>query len=170
MDILLNNEKNAKGCGGRRMIEYLLVFLGAAIPWLEIALVIPVGIVSGLSPFWVMVTAFTGNLLTVLLVIVGFQRVKEWVDNRRDTNKKEPSKRTERGKRIWNKYGMPGVALLGPILIGTHIAAFIGLLFGAKKANATFWMTVSIALWTLVFGILTAMGFDFFVVRNMNED
>ncbi|AOV07283.1 small multi-drug export protein [Sporosarcina ureilytica] len=152
------------------MIEYLLVFLGAAIPWLEIALVIPLGIISGLSPFWVMVTAFTGNLLTVLLVIIGFQRVKEWVESRRKNSKKEPSKRTERGKRIWNKYGMPGVALLGPFVIGTHISAFIGLLFGANKANVTFWMVVSIALWTLVFGILTAMGFDFFVVRNASAN
>jgi hypothetical protein len=46
---------------------------------------------------------------------------------------KGDSKRTERGKRIWNKYGMPGLALLGQIVIGTHIAAFIGLLFGAVK-------------------------------------
>ncbi|MBO1912279.1 hypothetical protein J4G37_46725, partial [Microvirga sp. 3-52] len=63
------------------------------------------------------------------------------------------------------KYGMPGVALLGPIVIGTHIAAFIGLLFGANKKNATVWMTISIALWSLVFGIATALGFDLFT-RN----
>lgn len=148
------------------MIEYLLVFLGGAIPWLEIGLVIPLGIISGLSPVWVMVAAFTGNLLTVLLVILGFQKVKEWVENRRKNSEKEPSKRTERGKKIWNKYGMPGVALLGPVLIGTHIAAFIGLLFGAKKSNVTLWMIISIALWTMIFGVLTAMGFDFFVIRN----
>ena len=57
------------------MIEYLLVFLGGAIPWLEIALVVPLGIVSGLSPVGVMIAAFTGNLLTVLFVIFGFEKV-----------------------------------------------------------------------------------------------
>jgi predicted membrane-bound mannosyltransferase len=35
-------------------MEYLLVFLGAAIPWLEIAIVVPLGIIAGLSPIWVM--------------------------------------------------------------------------------------------------------------------
>lgn len=145
------------------MVEYFLVFLGAAIPWLEIALVIPVGIISGLSPFWVMLLAFVGNMLTVLLLIIAFQKVKVWMESRKRKDGKEDSKRTERGKRIWNKYGMPGLALLGPILIGTHIAAFIGLLFGASKLNTTIWMTISIALWTLVFGIATAMGFDFFI-------
>ena len=147
------------------MYEYLLVFIAAAIPWLEIALVIPLGIISGLSPVWVIVTAFIGNLLTVLVVIIGFEKVKEWLDARRRKSGKEGSKRTERAKQIWNRYGMPGVALLGPILIGTHIAAFIGLLFGANKTNTTVWMTISIALWSLIFGIATALGVDLFV-RN----
>ena len=144
------------------MFEYFLVFLGAAIPWLEIALVIPLGIISGLSPVWVILTAIVGNLLTVLLVIIGFEKVKQWLESRNRKKDKAESKRTERGKRIWNKYGMPGVALLGPVLIGTHIAAFIGLLFGANKTNATVWMTISIVLWSLVFGIATALGFDLF--------
>lgn len=150
------------------MIEYLLVFIGGAIPWLEIALVIPLGIVSGLSPIGVMISAFTGNLLTVLFVIFGFQKVRTWMENRKKSKGKEPSKKEARGKRIWNKYGMPGVALLGPIVIGTHIAAFLGLLLGAKKANVTLWMIVSIGLWTLIFGVLTAMGFDFFVSDKLS--
>ena len=76
---------------------------------------------------------------------------------------KGDSKQTERGEWIWNKYSMPGLAQLGQIVIGTHIAAFIGLLFGASKVNTTIWMTISITLWTLVFSVATAMGFYFFV-------
>ena len=145
------------------MFEYFLVFLGGAIPWLEIALVIPLGIISGLSPVWVIIAAFTGNLLTVLFVIFGFEKVKEWLASRKQKEEKGESKRTERSKRIWNKYGMPGLALLGPVLTGTHIAAFIGLFFGAKKANVTIWMAISIGLWSLIFGVVTAMGFNLFV-------
>lgn len=151
------------------MIEYLLVFLGGAIPWLEIALVVPLGVISGLSPVGVMIAAFTGNLLTVLFVIFGFEKVKVWLAKRKKNKEDEPSKKEERGKRIWNKYGMPGVALLGPFLIGSHLAAFIGLVFGANKGNAAVWMTISIALWTLILGVLTAMGFDFFVNDNIGK-
>lgn len=148
------------------MWEYFLVFLGAAIPWLEIALVIPVGIVAGLSPFWVMVLAFTGNLLTVIFVIIGFDKIQVWWLRRQEEKGKSSSKRSERAKKIWSKYGLPGLALLGPILIGTHIAAFIGMTLGADKKWTTLWLTISIALWTLTFGILTALGFDFFVQEN----
>jgi hypothetical protein len=79
-----------------------------------------------------MILTFVGNMLTVLLLIIAFQKVKEWMEYGKERWKGD-SKRTERGKRIWNKYGMPGLALLGQIVIGTHIAAFIGLLFGAVK-------------------------------------
>ncbi|MDN7245942.1 small multi-drug export protein [Planococcus shenhongbingii] len=142
--------------------EYFLVFLGAAIPWLEIALVIPLGIVWGLSPFWVMVMAFVGNMLTVLALIIGFDKFKVWYLKRQEEKGKAHSKKNERAKRIWNRYGLPGLALLGPILIGTHIAAFIGMTLGATKKNTTFWLTISIAMWTLFFGLATAFGFDFF--------
>ncbi|GKW46754.1 small multi-drug export protein [Planococcus sp. NCCP-2050] len=142
--------------------EYFLVFLGAAIPWFEIALVIPLGIVWGLSPFWVMVMAFVGNMLTVLALIIGFDKFKDWYIKRQEAKGKTDSKKNERAKNIWNKYGLPGLALLGPILIGTHIAAFIGMTLGATKRNTTIWLTISIGLWTLVFGLATAFGFDFF--------
>ncbi|WP_153730808.1 small multi-drug export protein [Sporosarcina obsidiansis] len=148
------------------MLDYFLVFLGAAIPWIEIALVIPLGIIRGLSPFWVMTLAFVGNMATVLLLILGFQQIKNWIERRNRKKGKGESKRQQRGEKIMNTYGLPVLALAGPILIGTHIAAFIGLVFGANKVNTAIWSAISIALWCLLFGVLTAMGFDFFVNRS----
>ena len=87
---------------------------------------------------------------------------KDWYNKRQEAKGKTQNKKSERAKRIWNKYGLPGLALLGPILIGTHIAAFIGMTLGATKKNTTIWLTISIAVWTLAFGILTVLGFDFF--------
>ncbi|PIC56330.1 DNA-binding protein [Sporosarcina sp. P12(2017)] len=148
------------------MLEYLLVFLGAAIPWIEIMIVVPLGIIRGLSPMWVIILSFAGNMTTILLLIVGFQRIKEWMARRKQKKGKGESKRQQRAEQIMNIYGLPVLALAGPILIGTHIAAFIGLVLGAKKMNTAIWSAISIALWCLVFGILTAMGFDFFVDRT----
>ncbi|OZU89303.1 DNA-binding protein [Virgibacillus indicus] len=145
------------------LLEYALVFIGAAIPWLEIALVIPVAILGGLSPLWVILLAFIGNVITVLPVIIGFEKVKTWYQNRKYKKGKTHSNRTKRGKRIWNKYGLPGLAFLGPILTGTHVAAFIGMTLGGKKQWVMLWMTVSIGLWSIIFGMGTAMGLDIFI-------
>ena len=156
------NDSKAHQGGILLIYEYALVFLGAAIPWLEIALVIPLGIIRGLSPFWVMLLAFVGNMATVLPVIIGFEKVRQWNLRLNEKKGKSPSKRSERAKKIWNRYGLPGLALLGPILIGTHIAAFIGMSLGAEKKWAILWLTISIAVWTLIFGIATELGFEFF--------
>ncbi|WP_046178317.1 small multi-drug export protein [Domibacillus tundrae] len=149
-----------------QFVEYSLVFIAAAIPWMEIALVIPIGIVRGLSPFWVMVLAFTGNMLTVLMLIAGFTKVEKWMKKKFEHKGIKQTKQMERARRIMNKYGLPGLAMLGPLFIGTHIAAFIGLSFGASKKWTTLWLTISIGLWTLIIGIATMLGFDFFLQQT----
>ncbi|MBM4765191.1 small multi-drug export protein [Bacillus sp. B15-48] len=145
------------------LLEYALVFLGAAIPWFEIGLVIPLGIIMGLSPFWVMFLAFIGNLSTVIPLILAFAKVQDWYANRQEKKGEASSKRSERAKKVWNKYGLPGLAFLGPILTGIHIATFIGMSLGASKRWTFIWMTASLALWTLIFGVVTMLGFDLFV-------
>jgi len=55
---------------------------------------------------------------------------------------------------------MPGLALLGPLLIGSHIAVFVGILFGANRLRALLWTTASLALWTALLAVLSALGID----------
>ena len=142
--------------------QYILVFLLGAIPWIEVAVVIPLSIVAGMNPFLVGMLAFLGNLSTVYLVIIFFEKFQLWRSRKKGTEAEAPkSKRHARAVNIWNKYGLPGLALLGPLLIGSHIAAFIGILFGAKKHTTLFWMTVSLALWTVVITIVSIYGIDF---------
>ena len=144
-------------------MDYFLVFLGAAIPWLELGLVIPLGIISGMNPIAVIIVGFIGNMVTVLALVIGFNKFKLWLAKRNEGKVKKESKRSERAKELWDKYGLPGMLLLGPILIGTHVAAFIAMTLGASKARTTLWSTISIGIWAIIFGTVTSLGFDFFV-------
>lgn len=72
-----------------------------------------------------------------------------------------PTKRETRSREIWEKYGIPGLALLAPILVGTDIAAMLALTFGFSKTHVVGWMTVSLALWTIVFAVGSVYGFSF---------
>jgi hypothetical protein len=117
--------------------------------------------VKGLNPLIVAVLSFAGNFLTVFLLIVLFERFQLWRRQKKGPEEKE-SGRSKRGKKVWNRYGLPGLALAGPILIGTHIAAAIGMGLGAKKQWTTFWMTISLVLWSGIFAIATHYGFELF--------
>ena len=143
------------------LYKYMLVFVGAAIPWIEVLIVVPLGIIWGLSPIIVMLVAFLGNMATLVPVVIAFDKMKIWYVQRR-REKKQPSKKSVRAVKLFQKYGVIGLAFLGPILLGTHIAAFMGVAMGANRRRMLFWMAISIAIWISLAGVLTSLGFDLF--------
>src|SRR5690625_5012550 len=144
------------------LYKYFLVFIGAGIPWIEVLAVVPLGSIWGLSPVIVMITAFIGNMATLIPVVIAFDKLKLWYVRRRQ-KKDKTSNRSLRTANIFQKYGVIGLAFLGPILLGTHIAAFIGMAMGARRQDMILWMGISIAIWVFAVGLLTSLGFNFFV-------
>ncbi|MCY7593458.1 DNA-binding protein, partial [Bacillus altitudinis] len=63
---------------------------------------------------------------------------------------------------VWERYGLPGLALIGPFIIGSHLAAFMCMSFGTKRKQVTVWMTVSLIMWTALAASLTGAGFHYF--------
>lgn len=144
---------------------YLLVFLLAATPFVELFVVIPVATVAGLHILPVTILAFTGNLITVLLVILFVNQIKAWLSRK---NRKE-SKRFARARKFWDTFGLPGLALVGPGFVGSHLSALISLTFGGTKGRTTFWMVISLTVWCVGITALTYLGVDF-IGLNQQED
>lgn len=139
--------------------QYILVFIFAALPFFEAYGVIPLAILVGLSPVPTFILGLVGNIATVLLVILFVNKIKEW----RRSKKKEQNKtgkRTERAEKLWKKYGLPGLAMIGPLLVGSHLTAFLSVTFGGKKQKTFYWMSASIVIWSVVFTILIYFGID----------
>lgn len=159
---------------------YIVVFLLAATPMFEIIGVIPLAIIAGLSPIPVALFAFSGNLLTVLLVIFLVDKLKAWMLKRKakkniqlqvegsefsnsssdQVSEEEDTKRSKRAKKIWEKYGLPGLTFLGTLLVGSHIAAFMAMSFGSKRNWVIGWMVVSILLWTVIIAVASSLGLE----------
>ncbi|MFD2656912.1 small multi-drug export protein [Gracilibacillus thailandensis] len=141
---------------------YILVFLLAAIPFVEAVYLTPIAVVAGLSPVPTFILAVLGNLITVYFVILFINKIKQW----RRKKKQQSNKKATKAENIWKKYGLPGLTLIGPFLIGSHLSAFLCLVFGGTKRQVTVWMTISIVGWSLLLGILAALGFEFMNVEN----
>ncbi|KZE73762.1 small multi-drug export protein [Paenibacillus elgii] len=147
--------------------SYLAVFVLAALPWVESAFVVVLGIAMlNLNPVAATIMAFLGNWITVLLVVFLFDRWNAWRSKRSGASE---SKRSERAYRLFVRYGLPGLAFLGPILIGTEIAAGFAMLFKAPRGPVLFWMTCSLAFWTILFAAAAAYGVDLFGLTRMNQ-
>lgn len=144
------------------MMNLLLVFLAGAAPGFEVLVAVPLGILRGMSLPTAVLIGFAGNALTILLEILIFQKLKDWWDRRKQQEEKAPSKRTARAENIWKRFGIPGLAMLGPVLIGSHLAAFLALALGSSKSRTAAWMLISLIIWAIVFGILAVLGVDAF--------
>ncbi|NEU30688.1 small multi-drug export protein [bacterium LRH843] len=143
-------------------IAYVVVFLLAAIPFFEVVGVIAIGVAAGLPAIPVTIIAFLGNMLTIVLLILLMDKVKLWMAKRREKKGKAPSKKkTERAERIWNRFGLPGLSIVSPILIGSHFGVILAMGFGGTKKQVLLWMTISIVAWSIVTGISAFYGFDF---------
>ncbi|MDX5474531.1 MAG: small multi-drug export protein [Bacillaceae bacterium] len=146
---------------------YILVFVLAAVPFFEGYGVIALAIFAGLPVIPVVIIGIIGNVLTVLLLIIFINKFKEWRKKRKgDEEVKEPSKRTLRAQKLWKKYGLPGLAFIGPLIVGSHLAAFMSLTFGGTKKSTSIWMIASITVWGIVFAILIHFGVDLFGYEN----
>jgi hypothetical protein len=139
------------------------VLIGGAVPWLEAVTVIPAGILLGLPPVAVVVTAIIGNLATVALVAFGGERVRSvLIRRRRRTVGTEGAEggRASRAERVMARFGLPGLAILGPLGVGTQLSAAIIVSLGISGRRAFAWVGASTVGWSVVVALLVAWGID----------
>lgn len=139
--------------------SYLLVFLAAATPVLEVLVVIPAGVLAGMSPVTTALVAAAGNLSTVVLVAVAGDRILgRWRQRRPERDDDRPRGRSQRASDLIRRWGVPGLALLAPLTTGTHIATVAALATGSDTGRTLRWMTVGILVWSVAAAGATAAG------------
>jgi len=87
----------------------LTVALGTLTLWAAI----PAGLVLGLPPVLSGIAATSGGLLGAVIVTIAGERLQRWLYSQRFF-----SQRRERVERLWNRYGLIGVAFQSPCLRG----------------------------------------------------
>jgi Ca2+/H+ antiporter, TMEM165/GDT1 family len=136
------------------------VFIAGAIPWLEAIAVVPVGIFLGLNPFATVVVAVTGNALTIVLFAYSASNIRERIIARRvSKGKSADSPKLEKALKAFDKYGIYGLAALGPILLGTQFAAVAAVVAGIKPARVSVLIIFSTLIWSAAIAI-AMVAFD----------
>lgn len=137
------------------------VFLGGAIPWLEAIVVVPSGILIGLDPLLTVVFAVTGNAITIFLFAFGGSKIRSWMIKRRvSKGKTDESPRIAKAQRSFDRWGIYGLATLGPLVIGTQFAALVAVAGGVKPLKTSIVITAATVIWAgLIAGGFVFVGF-----------
>ena len=128
------------------------VFLAGATPWLEAIIVIPVGLVLGLPVVLTVALALIGNIATVALFAAGSDRILQAMARRREKRSKAAKEDTRmaRAQRIFVRYGDVGMAVVGPLIIGTQFAAAIAVSFGVSVLRASVVQSLGAVVWGVI--------------------
>lgn len=71
-----------------------------------------------------------------------------------------------RARRVLERYGVPGLALLGPLVTGAHAAALVATGSGASPRRTLLWMSAGVVAWSIATGVLTVLGADMVLGRG----
>lgn len=136
------------------------IFLAGAIPWLEAIAVVPAGILVGLDPVLTVIAAATGNAITIFLFAYAGSSIRSWIIKRREAKGKSgDSPKYQKAIAAFDKYGIWGMAALGPILIGTQFAAAASVAAGVKPLKVSILITASMVIWaTVIAWVMVALG------------
>ncbi|WP_144795062.1 small multidrug efflux protein [Microbacterium paludicola] len=159
------------------LVQPLIVALAAAVPFIEGEGAATIGILGGIHPVIVAIAAIVGNFLCVVLVVLIGAKARSAVVNRRrakafvDTDGRtidgiaagtarpaeddqRSTARRQKFQRAFERYGVPGVSLLGPLLLPTQFTATMLAAVGVGKARILIWQLVAITGWTTLFSLL----------------
>ena len=60
---------------------------------------------------------------------------------------------------VWNNYGVIGLGLLSPLLLGAPLGSAVGIALGAGKKRLILWISIGILLWSVGLTLAGFMGF-----------
>lgn len=147
-------------------LQWLGVMLAGAIPFVESHFAALIGGVAGVPLPLAVAAAAVGNAVSVALVVTIGGGVRDRVRARRTAaiateaapGAAEPSLRRQRFQRLFGRFGVPGVGLVGQMFVPNQFTAAMMLALGASRRAVIVWSFAGIALWAVVFALLGRAG------------
>jgi len=136
------------------------VFLAGAIPWFEAIAAVPAGILFGLDPILTVILAIAGNIITIVIFAYGGKSLRNWVIRRRVARGKEPeSPKFKKARVAYEKYGIYGMAIFDPILIGSPFSAAASVAAGVRPLKAILVVSAGMVVWAVAIAwIVVSLG------------
>ncbi|PPF58741.1 small multidrug efflux protein [Rathayibacter sp. AY1C2] len=138
------------------LVQPLVVAAAGAVPFIEGEGAASIGIIGGIHPVVAGLAGAIGNFVCVALLVLLGTGVRSAITGRSEAKRTTP--RREKFQRAFTRYGVPGVSLLGPLLLPTHFTAVMLAGAGVGRGRILLWQGVAIALWTTVLTVIVGLA------------
>ncbi|MCZ2811771.1 MULTISPECIES: hypothetical protein [unclassified Modestobacter] len=147
-DLIIQLTEFAAGLEQWQQVGTLLLF--GMIPFVESYLGSFIGTIVGVDPLLAVPAAVIGNIVATFLTIALASGVRDAAT--RGRSGKAPSKGKRKVAKYFERVGVPGVSLLGAVLLPTQITAPTLIALGARRGAVYVWMAIAITVWGIAFG------------------
>ena len=137
-------------------LQWFGVFLIAAIPFVESYFGSAIGVLGGINPLLAVAAAVAGNVISMLIFVLAAHGVRSKATQGKAA--KELTPRRAKLKERFDRYGVPGVSLLGQVFLPSQITSAAMVSFGAPKNQVILWQIISIIMWGAIFAVLATLG------------
>lgn len=142
------------------MIYKILTVIGLAT--FEIYAAIPAGFAFKLNPIEIFSYSVLGGLIGVFVAAYFGGLIKKWVNKLRKPKTDKESKEPGFALKIWHKYGVIGLGLLGTMSVGAPISIGIGVGFNVPTNKMVFWCSLGVFLRCALFTTIGYFGLKLF--------
>ncbi|WP_235861329.1 hypothetical protein [Pontibacter flavimaris] len=138
------------------ILKYLSVYLVSMVKFIGGPLA---GVAAGLTYLESVLLTVAGMMTSVVIFTILGEATSKWLAARRRA-RQEPvfNKKTRRIVQIWQRFGVPGVAFLTPVIFTPIFGTIVVALFGAPRKYIFIHMLWSAIVWSAV---LNLMVFEF---------
>ncbi len=120
----------------------------------EIYAAIPAGFAFGLPPIIIFLASLVGGILGVFVAAYLGDKIKSWVNQFRKNKVEKTKKKPGFILKIWEKYGVIGLGLLGTMSVGAPISIGIGVGFNVPTNKMVFWCSLGVLIRCALFTTL----------------
>lgn len=126
----------------------------AGLATFEIYAAIPAGFAFGLPPIVIFLASLVGGILGVFVAAYLGDKIKSWVNQFRKNKVEKTKKEPGFVLKIWEKYGVIGLGLLGTMSVGAPISIGIGVGFNVPTNKMVFWCSLGVLIRCALFTTL----------------
>ncbi|MDZ4794213.1 MAG: small multi-drug export protein [Bacteroidota bacterium] len=136
------------------MILKILTVAGLAT--FEIYAAIPAGFAFGLSPWVIFFASISGGLAGAFAATFFGDKIRAFFHKKRPA--KEETKKHPVITRLWNKYGMVGLGLLGTMTVGAPISIAVGTGLNVNLKKLLVWCCIGVIARCCIFTLIGYYG------------
>lgn len=136
------------------MLYKILTVAGLAT--FEIYAAIPAGFAFGLSPLVIFFAALAGGIIGVYIAAFLGEKIEKFISKFRKSKETSEDKKPNLAHKLWTKYGIVGLGVLGTFTVGAPVSIAVGVGFNVDMHKLATWCCVGVLARCTIF---TTIGF-----------